>query len=128
MKNPILYVIILLFMISMLTACSQKDRQALVVEEYLTALVAKDSTRLTTLTCSDWTPSALNELNSFQAVTASLQDMSCRITGVEDEWTLVVCSGDIVTSYNGENQEIDLSVRTYQVVFEGGEFLICGCR
>jgi len=36
--------------------------------------------------------------------------------------TLVTCSGQIVASYNGENQNLALSGRTYQVVQEGGEW------
>ena len=40
----------------------------------------------------------------------------------------MLCKGKIVATYNNEDQELDLSVRTYQVVQEGGEWLVCGVR
>ena len=40
----------------------------------------------------------------------------------------MLCNGNIVATYNNEDQQLDLSVRTYQVVQEGGEWLVCGTR
>jgi hypothetical protein len=40
----------------------------------------------------------------------------------------VLCNGKIIATYDTEDQELDLSVRTYQVVEEGGEWLVCGVR
>jgi hypothetical protein len=98
------------------------------MEDYLYALVAKDATRLSTLSCVDWAQSAAVEMDSFQAVTASLEGLSCEVTGTDGAFTLVTCQGNIVTSYNGETQQFDLSLRTYQVVEQGGETLVCGYR
>jgi hypothetical protein len=67
-------------------------------------------------------------MDSFQAVTASLEGLSCKVTGTDGAFTLVTCQGNIVTSYNGETQQFDLSLRTYQVVKQGGENLVCGYR
>jgi hypothetical protein len=100
----------------------------MVVEEYLNALVSKDATQLSTLSCAEWAPYAATEMNSFQAVTATLQDLTCETTGTEGDMTLVVCGGTIATTYNDEQQQIDLSLRTYQVVEQGGEYLVCGYR
>lgn len=112
-----------------LTACASKtDAPAKAVEDYLNALVAKDANRLSALSCSDWEDDALLELDSFQAVTARLQDVACEQTGTDGSTALVLCKGKIIATYGNEDQELDLSVRTYQVVQEGGDWLVCGTR
>jgi hypothetical protein len=114
----------------LLAACSSSanDAPAQAVEDYLNALVAKDADRLPTLVCGDWEDDALIELDSFQAVTARLDNAACTQTGTDGNATLVNCTGKIVATYNNEDQELDLSVRTYQVVQEGGDWLVCGTR
>lgn len=113
-----------------LPACASgnDNASAKAVEDYLTALVAKDANRLSTLSCGEWEDDALLELDSFQAVTARLEGLACEQTGTEGDTALVLCSGKIIATYNNEDQELDLSVRTYQVVQEGGEWLVCGTR
>jgi hypothetical protein len=113
-----------------LSACASNTDNAPVqtVEDYLTALVEKDANRLTTLSCGDWEDDALLELDSFQAVTARLEGLACEQTGTDGDTALVLCNGNIVATYNNEDQQLDLSVRTYQVVQEGGEWLVCGTR
>ena len=98
------------------------------VEDYLTALVEKDADRLTTLSCSAWEEDALIELDSFQAVTARLEGLACEQTGTDGETALVLCSGKIIATYTNEDQEIELSTRTYQVTQEGGDWVVCGTR
>ena len=128
--RKIYLVLILVIVSNLLSACSSKsnDAPAKTVEDYLNALVAKDSDRLTTLSCSDWEDDALLELDSFQAVTTKLDGLACSQTGTEGDTTLVLCKGKIITSYNNEDEELDLSVRTYQVVQQGGDWLVCGTR
>jgi len=113
-----------------LAACASNtnDVPAKAVEDYLTALVEKDADRLSTLVCGEWEEDALIELDSFQAVTARLDGLACEQTGTDGETALVLCSGKIIASYNNEDQELDLSVRTYQVTQEGGEWVVCGVR
>ena len=113
-----------------LAACSSSnsDAPAQAVEEYLTTLVAKDADRLPTLVCGDWEDDALIELDSFQAVEARLEGLACQQTGTDGDTALVDCTGSIIATYNDEDQELDLSVRTYQVVQEGGDWLVCGTR
>jgi hypothetical protein len=113
-----------------LTACAKSDAgaPAKAVEDYLTALVNKDADRLPTLVCGAWESDALIELDSFQAVTARLEDAACEQTGTDGDTALVKCNGRIVASYNNEDQELDLSVRIYQLVQEGGDWLVCGTR
>jgi len=98
------------------------------VQEYWNALVAKDDAALSLLSCADWEASALLYLDSFQAVDIRLEDFSCAQTGTEGEVSLVVCQGRLVKTYDNEDQEIDLSLRIYEVIQQGGEFLVCGIR
>jgi hypothetical protein len=120
----------MMFAILLLPACasSNDNASAKAVEDYLTALVEKDANRLTTLSCGEWEEDALLELDSFQAVTARLEGLACEQTGTDGDTALVLCNGKIIATYNEEDQELDLSVRTYQVVQEGGEWLVCGTR
>ena len=113
-----------------LAACgtSNTDVPAKAVENYLNALVEKDADRLSTLVCGDWEEDALIELDSFQAVTARLEDAACTQTGADGDTALIHCTGRIILSYDNEDQELDLSVRTYQVTQEGGDWLVCGTR
>jgi hypothetical protein len=114
-----------------LSACSSSDSinaPAKAVEGYLNALVAKDENRLPTLVCGDWEEDALIELDSLQAVTARLDNVACTQTGTDGDTALVKCSGKLIATYNNEDQELDLSVRTYQVVQQNGDWLVCGTR
>ena len=113
------------------TACastSKSDAPVKAVEDYLNTLIAKDSDRLPTLVCGDWEEDALIELDSFQAVDVRLEDMSCTQSGTDGDTALVNCTGNIVMTYNNEDQKLDLSTRTYQVKEEGGDWLVCGTR
>ncbi len=122
---------ILLLANILLSACAasaKTDAPSKAVEDYLNALVAKDADKLPTLVCGDWESDALVELDSFQAVTARLEDVSCKQNGTDGKFTLVNCKGNIVATYNNEDQKLDLSVRTYQVTQENGDWLVCGTR
>ena len=112
----------------LLTACapSASDAPAKAVENYLNALVAKDAGRLPTLVCGDWEEDALIELDSLQAVNARLENAACSQTGTDGNFALVDCAGSIVLTYNNEDQNLDLSLVTYQVVEESGAWLVCG--
>ena len=128
MRNVSLTILTIIIATLFLTACASANNSApaKAVEDYLNTLVAKDADRLPTLVCGDWEEDALIELDSFQAVTARLDNVACTQTGTDSETTLVNCTGKIIASYNNEDQELDLSVRTYQVVQEGGDWLVCG--
>ena len=130
MRNFFLILVTIIVVSLSLTACvsSNGNAPARAVENYLNALVAKDADRLSTLSCGEWEDDALLELDSFQAVTARLEGVACEQTGTDGDTALVLCNGNIIATYNEEDQELDLSVRTYQVVQEGGEWLVCGVR
>ena len=130
MRKFFLILILVIVSILCLSACASKSSNGptKAVEDYLNALVAKNSDRLTTLSCKDWENEALLELDSFQAVTTKLDGMSCAQTGTDGNTALVLCKGKIIATYNNENQELDLSTRTYQVIQQGGDWLVCGTR
>jgi hypothetical protein len=110
-----------------LSSCGKvSDPAVKAVEDYLNALVNKNVNALSALSCADWESNALLELDSLQAVATKLENLSCRATGSNGSTTQVICQGKIVATYNGEDQQFDLSVRTYQVVNQGGEYLVCG--
>ena len=98
------------------------------VEGYVNAIVSNDEAKLISLSCADWESDALIELDSFQLVTITLEGFACQQTGTDGEITLVDCQGKMLLSYNNEAQELDLSTRTYQVVEQGGDLLVCGVR
>ena len=113
----------------LLAACgASTDAPAQAVENYLNALVNKDSDRLSALSCAEWEPQALLELDSLQAVETRLEGLACTSTTEEDGSVSVNCVGKILATYNDEDQELDLSVRTYVVVEQGGEHLVCGYK
>jgi len=116
---------------SWLAACGSANKgsaPAKAVEDYWNAIVEKDADRLSTLVCREWEDDALTALDSFQAVTTRLEGLTCEQTGTDGETALVLCNGKIIASYNSEDQELDLSVQTYQVTQEGGDWLVCGVR
>ncbi len=129
MRKYFLIVTLLLLTVLLIAACQQAtDPAAKAVEEYLTALVNKDGNSLSAISCADWEPNALLELDSLQAVETRLEGLTCAKTGMEGTTTQVTCQGKILATYNNEDQELDLSVRTYDVVQQGGNYLVCGYR
>jgi len=114
----------------LLTACSggSSDAAPQAVELYLQALVAEDADQLATLSCGDWEADAMMEVDSFQGVSASLDGVICAEVGSEGDAVFVGCEGTIKATYGNEQQEIPLSGRTYKVVQEGGEWLMCGYK
>jgi len=68
------------------------------------------------------------ELDSLQAVATKLEGLACNVTGTNGTTSEISCQGKIITTYNSEEQQLDLSVRTYQVVKQGGDYLVCGYK
>lgn len=128
MRKLILILALTLTAILLAACASNTDVPAQAVQNYLNALVDKEADKLPSLVCGEWEEDALIELDSFQAVTARLEDVSCSQTGTDGETALVLCTGNIVATYNNEDQKLDLSTRTYQVIEQGGDWLVCGTR
>ncbi len=95
--------------------------QVEVVQNYLTAKVSNNDERLRLLLCAERESDYEMESTSFDSVTeARIENMSCAAQSDE----LVVCSGQIVAVYGGENQDFPLGA--YRVVQEDGEWKWCG--
>ena len=110
------------------TSASDDSGAAKAGESYLNALVNKDADSLSTLSCADWESSALMEMDSFEAVTPRLDSVSCSVSGSDDSGTQVNCAGKIITTYDSEDSELDLSRWTYNVVQNNGTWLVCGYK
>jgi hypothetical protein len=128
LRKLILISVIILAGILLSACAANTDAPAQAVQNYLNALVNKEADKLPTLVCGDWEEDALIELDSFQAVTARLENVACSQTGADGDTALVLCTGNIVATYNDEDQQLDLSTRTYQVIEQGGDWLVCGTR
>ena len=123
---PVLLIVVITCIIA--SGCSRQSPAAAAIASYINALVARDANALKNASCAQWESDAQVELDSFTAVSISLDGLSCREAGQDGNATLVSCSGKIKASYNGENQEIDLSSRTYRAVQEGGDWRMCGYK
>ena len=111
-----------------LSACASSDLAAQTVQDYYQAIVDGDADRALALSCADWELSAQMEVDSFQAVDASLDGFTCEQVGTDGDMVVVTCQGQIVMSYDGEDQYLDLSGQTFQVQSAGGDWLFCGYR
>ncbi|MBA4375951.1 MAG: hypothetical protein C0401_07245 [Anaerolinea sp.] len=128
MKRPhFLIPIMILLATGLLAACGKSSASdpAKAVEDYWQALVAKDSARLSSLSCAAYESTALTTLESFQSVDVALNDLACTAAPSGDS-SAVTCAGNIVASYGSEDLVIDLSERTYSAVKEGGDWRMCG--
>ena len=117
------------FLLLLLTACvgtASNPEQS--VEAYLTAIVEADIDKITTLSCAEWEEMAWLELDSFQGVEVSLVDMQCSQSGSDGDLALVICTGHYLTSYDGEEMQIDLDTREFELVQQSGDWLVCGYR
>jgi hypothetical protein len=124
MNHKIFITILIAFLF---VACTSVSTPEKAVETYFESINEKDATRMSTITCKDWESDALMMLDSFNAVSTSLESLTCRQTDAgADGNVIVACDGKLIASYNGELQEFDLSVQEYIVENSTGEWLVCG--
>jgi len=132
MRQPFFLLLWILLLLLGLTSCgsqgSSTGSAAAGIEYYLQALASKDAVQLVQASCAQWEEGSSVELDSFELVETKLDNLSCQETGEEGETKLVICQGKILTSYNGENQEVDLSANTYVAALEDGVWKMCGYR
>lgn len=115
----------------LLGACSSQPTSSpeTVVEQYLTALVAGDNLSAVNLSCAAWEASANAEGAAFEGVEVELGDVACSTAEQAADGATVNCQGQILFSYaGGETESIDLSLRSYLVSQEGGEWRMCGYK
>lgn len=116
-----------LVLAGLLLACRpNKHPAAAAVETYLQALVNKDEARMTGMTCKAFESDALLEFDSFSLVKTRLEGLTCQAQDAGSTTANVTCQGKIIATYGAEDQQFDLSGRTYQVHKEGGDWLVCG--
>jgi hypothetical protein len=120
---------IFVFFTMFMCGCAvNKDKPGAAILAYQQALIGGDYSKLANLSCSDWESQAKTDFDSFAAVKATLQDASCQSTTVENNSAIVACTGKIVANYGNEVLEIDLATQSYQAIFEGGDWRMCGYR
>ena len=111
----------------LLTACAAPTSEAAsTVEEYLSSLASHDGNQVSNLSCQDWETDALLEVDSFQLVNVTLEEVSCAVVNETAGEFEVQCTGAIVSTYNNEVTRIDLAGRVYRVIQEKGDFFVCG--
>ena len=118
-----IYLVWLLFFTACQSGISPAERT---MQDYLQDLAEKNQASLISRTCPDFEMEALLELDALALVQTTLEDVACRQINADEQTAQVVCTGSIVTSYNGESQTIDLSSRTYTVINDNESWLVCG--
>ena len=111
-------------------ACSNQTAQGSsgVTLDYLTALASKDKVILTNLSCKLWEEQAVLEADALLSVGAALNNVQCQVAGEEDNFQLVKCSGSLDLTYKDEIRSIDLSLRTYYMALEDGQWRVCSYK
>jgi len=118
---------VLIFLTLVLSSCSSGKSEAVTaIETYIQALGDKDVNQISTVSCADWEPNALLEIDSLTGVGSKIENLVCEENGGEGDDVFVTCTGIIALDYDGEAQQIDLSTRTYVARQVGGEWLMCG--
>jgi hypothetical protein len=110
-----------------LTACMPAQTPAsLTVESYLQALSDKDEQAMLSMICPEFEFDALLEFDALAQVETELRGVSCQQIEADAEGTRVTCSGAITSTYGGELFNYELSGRTYTVIEDGEQWLVCG--
>ena len=107
------------------TAETRDSPAAKAIQSYLQARVERNANKAVALSCADWEKRARVEVDSLRS-DAKLEGLVCHEAGASGAFTLVACSGKILTSYSGETRELDLSQRQFRAAFQAGEWLMCG--
>lgn len=125
-KIPSLFLLIAV-LAGLAAGCTAEQTPANAIENYLQALAAKDQTAAVSNSCAAWEEQALAEGASFINVEVNLEGLSCQTENQADTLAEVSCTGKFIFSYDaGEDQELDLSGRTFSVTKEGGDWRMCG--
>jgi hypothetical protein len=123
-KNFFLSIILL---VVFLPGCgNNQSLAAQSVEEYFQAIVEKNQDMLVSKVCTSYEPNAMMDFNTFAIVKTSLENFSCQTTTTNENGYDVKCQGSLQAKFGDELRTFDLSKRTFQVVEENGNWLICG--
>jgi hypothetical protein len=96
------------------------------IEAYLAARAESNVDEMTLLSCPAWEGQARVEAASFEAMDARLEGVSCTAGAEGSDGTLVSCTGQIVTTYQGETREWSVAEHPFRAVMEDGEWRMCG--
>lgn len=124
--KKIALVLFTILLMGILAACNTEEPAVQAVNAYLDAVVEQDDVTLQKLVCEEWQFDAMMEMDSFLAVSPQLENVSCSVVEDNGSTQLVNCTGNILATYNEEQQAIDLSLRNYVVTEVAGEWLVCG--
>ncbi|MCC7360123.1 MAG: hypothetical protein IT317_11630 [Anaerolineales bacterium] len=102
------------------------EAPAKAIEKYLAAKVESNVAEMTRLSCPDWEAQAQIEATSFASMDAQLDQVSCTTGAADGDYRLVSCSGQIVTTYQGENRTWSVGDHPYRALNDGGEWRMCG--
>ncbi len=122
------FFIVIIFIFTLVACQGEANNAPKTIEAYIQALSKQDANKVSSLSCADWEPQALIEVDSFTSVSSEVKDLACQQSGQEGDNVYVSCTGVIALDYGGEAQQIDLSSRTYVARQEGGEWRMCGYR
>jgi len=111
-------------LVILLGGCAQAGDPGDAVVKYLQARAAADTNAIKSLSCAAWEGQAAAEADSFRSMQAKLDNVSCKASGMDGNYTTVTCIGNIVTTYNGEDR--NRPIPSYRVTQEDGEWKVCG--
>jgi uncharacterized protein YraI len=95
-----------------------------IMMNYLAARVTADGAQMQQLACTAWDAQAALQSQSFRAMRAELVDVGCSTTQQSTNSAVVVCTGHILTEYNGEFRQWEIGA--YQMTRESGAWRVCG--
>jgi len=95
---------------------------------YLEALSRQEKTVVVNSVCKEWEDQAALEVDALLSVGSSLKDVSCEVVGEDGDQKLVRCNGELELTYTDEVRFIDLSLRTYSMVWEDGKWRVCSYK
>lgn len=104
---------------------SEKEAE-IIVEQFIHALVDKNETVISNISCPGWEEQALLELDALQLVKSTLSDLNCIATNKTEKGVEISCTGNFTNSYNNEISEWDLNRYNFFVSNSNGTYLLCG--
>ena len=111
------------------SASSLDSAPAVAVNNYLSAMVADNVSKMPQLICPAYEAGAKTDFDSFGAIGGvKLNNVSCTTTSINGDNATVVCKGSIEYTYNGEANSQDLSGNTYSAQQVDGAWTMCGYK
>ncbi len=95
-----------------------------VMMRYLTARVDGDRATMSALACAAYQGQVVLQAQSFRAMQAELNGVSCATTQQDSSTAVVQCSGSIQTNYNGVLRQWPPG--SYTMALEGNAWHVCG--